>query len=295
MTINFYKDLSNNLSPNGYTQGRNGQSVLVAVVHNTSGPNDFNNTSPAEAQRLSDASANWLSAGGAVSIHLLVGAENCGAPIYRIVPLNSTAYQAGGTIPFYPSSWTDPDTGTGYHTYGLNLVSVGIELFGQPGEAVGPNQQRALKEVVLYLANAIPALKDPRRWVTHKSLEGDRQDGPNWINLAKGWLNEIGQRIGGTPVPTPTPQPAPAPNPRSRLFPQTGFVLNDPFLQKWEDGGGLVQFGYPISPEKSAGEFGLAFEGTAQYFERSRFEWHKNENLVMLGLVGAELLALKTS
>lgn len=70
-----------------------------------------------------------------------------------------------------------------------------------------------------------------------------------------------------------------------------GHVLGHGFKAFWDKFGGLPLFGYPITEEVSVN--GL----TVQYFERARFEWHPGSDPsrfdVMLGLVGAELLAAK--
>ncbi|MBF6613379.1 MAG: M23 family metallopeptidase [Chloroflexi bacterium] len=52
-------------------------------------------------------------------------------------------------------------------------------------------------------------------------------------------------------------------------FPQTGHTISNGFLNYWKANGSLATFGYPLSEEM--GEDGL----TVQYFERARFEYHK--------------------
>ncbi len=70
----------------------------------------------------------------------------------------------------------------------------------------------------------------------------------------------------------------------ARTFPATGQTVRGPFLAYWQAHGGLPIFGYPLTPEHRAGPL------TVQWFERARFELHPG-NVVMLGRVGAELLA----
>ena len=179
-----YADYNNRLNPACYTQGRDGgHPVLLGVRHNTEGPNDDNSIKdPALAQRLSDQAAAYLASNDRqVSIHWLIGAEACGAPIYRIVPTTSIAYHAGGNPGLgYPASWTNPDTGITYRNYGINQISEGWELFGHHTDIVGPNQTRSIKLLMAYELALYPILAQPGHTVSHKKLEGDRQDGPNW-------------------------------------------------------------------------------------------------------------------
>jgi hypothetical protein len=81
------------------------------------------------------------------------------------------------------------------------------------------------------------------------------------------------------------PQPRPDDEgDRVRYFEATGQELRDPFLQYWEDYGGLAMFGYPKT---------RVFEvrgRKVQYFERARFEyWPEHIGTpweVQLGLLG---------
>lgn len=64
------------------------------------------------------------------------------------------------------------------------------------------------------------------------------------------------------------PEPAPvAENGRSRLFPETGYTVQDEFLTFYEDHAGVQLFGPPISPQLDEG--GLR----VQYFRNGRLEW----------------------
>ena len=82
----------------------------------------------------------------------------------------------------------------------------------------------------------------------------------------------------------------PLPGSRSRTFPETGKTVRGIFLDYWEQHGGLVQQGFPIS--EVFGEVspldGKAY--TVQYFERSVFEYHPENpapNNVLLSQLGA--------
>ncbi len=52
------------------------------------------------------------------------------------------------------------------------------------------------------------------------------------------------------------------------FFETTGQNVCGPFLDFWQEHGGLAVFGYPLTGELT--ENGL----TVQYFERQRFEFH---------------------
>jgi hypothetical protein len=72
-------------------------------------------------------------------------------------------------------------------------------------------------------------------------------------------------------------------------FPETGHNLSNVFRTYWEQNGGVMLFGYPITEEIR--ENGL----TVQYFEKARFEYHPENNgtanNVQLGLLGTEVTA----
>jgi hypothetical protein len=72
-----------------------------------------------------------------------------------------------------------------------------------------------------------------------------------------------------------------------RYFPETGHSLCPPFLDYWQQRGGLARFGLPIS-EVMNERNPSGWEGPTQWFERRRMEHHGGEN-VMLGLLGTAL------
>ena len=80
----------------------------------------------------------------------------------------------------------------------------------------------------------------------------------------------------------------------TRYFPESGHTLGGLFLEYWEDRGGLVRFGYPLSEEyvELSPEDGQRY--IVQYFERARMEAHRDpetgEQFVLLGLLGNEML-----
>ena len=88
-----------------------------------------------------------------------------------------------------------------------------------------------------------------------------------------------------------------APTQDKAYFSETGHSLKQAFLRFWLQGGGLAQYGYPISeevPEISTAD-GKVY--TVQYFERARFEWHPTDagtrKEVQLGLIGKEALEMR--
>jgi Zn-dependent protease len=78
------------------------------------------------------------------------------------------------------------------------------------------------------------------------------------------------------------------PDANNAYFQETGQFVSQPFLQYWQENGGLAIFGFPISSRvqetvKSTGDI-----YTAQYFERARFELHPaTGGQVILGTLGA--------
>ncbi len=82
---------------------------------------------------------------------------------------------------------------------------------------------------------------------------------------------------GSTPPPTLIPAPTPSitlPGIGSRTFPETGHTLSGIFLDYWNNHGGLLQQGYPISDlfNEVSDLDGKPY--TVQYFERAVFEYH---------------------
>jgi glucose/arabinose dehydrogenase len=87
------------------------------------------------------------------------------------------------------------------------------------------------------------------------------------------------------------PPAAAAIPPRMRCFTETGQCIGGPFLDYWEQNGGLAVFGIPLNTEKleqgAEGTFGT------QWFERERFEFHPENQApysILLGRLGDELL-----
>ncbi len=82
-------------------------------------------------------------------------------------------------------------------------------------------------------------------------------------------------------------------NPVAVYFGETGHNMMPPFLDYWQQHGGLAVYGYPISEaftEVSKTD-GKAY--TVQYFERNRFEYHPelpDPYKISLGLLGREVL-----
>lgn len=81
--------------------------------------------------------------------------------------------------------------------------------------------------------------------------------------------------------------------PGLRFFPETSHGVGGKFLEYWEAHGGLDVFGYPISDEIVEILPETKEYHTVQYFQRARFEWHREnagtEDEVQLGLLGRAL------
>jgi hypothetical protein len=81
--------------------------------------------------------------------------------------------------------------------------------------------------------------------------------------------------------------------PGLRYFAETGHGVREPFLSFWEQRGGLLVFGYPISDEvqERLPEDLPNQTHTVQYFERARLELHveQSTSVVRIGLLGSAL------
>ena len=263
-----YMDLSGQLDQNCYTVGRGaGNEVNLLVCHNTDGPHDSNipRQSRTDAQAMSDAAAKYLTSNDrTVSVHWVVGAEACGAPLYRIVPETSTAYQCGGNPPAFPSRWINPGDGKVYGGYLLNQNSIGIEVVGNHNETIGPNQQATLKALVTGIAQRYPVLKGQGRIVAHAHLEGDRQDGLNWEALAKEWVRAMndntspGRTVTGAGSTPTIADPFAGVGPGiTALLKQNGYVPVAP--ERYEhDGDGTATMSRTYCTNPATGKNGLA-------------------------------------
>jgi LPXTG-site transpeptidase (sortase) family protein len=80
----------------------------------------------------------------------------------------------------------------------------------------------------------------------------------------------------------------------THFFAETGHTLQGVFLQFWQENGGVVTFGYPLSEQFAEENPQDGQTYTVQYFERARFEWHPElppESRVQLGHLGRQYLA----
>lgn len=76
-----------------------------------------------------------------------------------------------------------------------------------------------------------------------------------------------------------------------RCFPETNQCISGAIRSYWERNGGLVVFGFPISPLRTE-DNGEGFRGPTQWFERDRLEDHGAAG-VMAGRLGARKLELE--
>ncbi|HEX2916336.1 MAG TPA: NHL repeat-containing protein [Chloroflexia bacterium] len=87
-------------------------------------------------------------------------------------------------------------------------------------------------------------------------------------------------------------------NPAPVFFSETGHNLGGDFLEYWQRNGGLTRFGYPISEAhyELDQETGRAF--MVQWFERARFEFHRENkppHNILLGLLGKQIKSDKSN
>ena len=103
----------------------------------------------------------------------------------------------------------------------------------------------------------------------------------------------IARTGAGSTLTTTLPSTAtPVPDPKgvSYTFPQTGKTVRGLFLRYWQEHGGVMQQGYPISEEMQERSEVDGKVYTVQYFERAVFEHHPENNPpydVLLSLLGA--------
>src|SRR5205823_6339111 len=117
-------------------------------------------------------------------------------------------------------------------------------------------------------------INDPRQVVDHLgALRGVMVDSGDTAN--KIWMTEIGYEATpplldpAMPGALPTaPEPPDAQPPDAAYFPQTRHGVSGAFRAYWEENGGLMRFGYPVTRVFEVGGVRM------QYFERARFEWH---------------------
>jgi hypothetical protein len=80
-----------------------------------------------------------------------------------------------------------------------------------------------------------------------------------------------------------------------RFFPETQHSVCHGFLAFWQAHGGLEQFGFPLTEERTEVIEGRAL--TVQYFERARFEFHPElsgtGDEVLLSDLGRQILRLR--
>jgi hypothetical protein len=84
------------------------------------------------------------------------------------------------------------------------------------------------------------------------------------------------------------------PSPDYDYFAETGHTLRAGFRGYWQNNGGLMTFGYPISEDFQEVSKTDGQKYVVQYFERGRFEWHPEfqgtKYEFLLGHLGREVL-----
>lgn len=95
----------------------------------------------------------------------------------------------------------------------------------------------------------------------------------------------------GQAQPQPQPAPATQPGADARCFEQTGHCISGRIREYWEQNGGLMVFGYPITPQRAEQIEGQMLQ--VQWFERNRLELHPQNARpydVLLGRLSSDLL-----
>ncbi len=167
-----------------------------------------------------------------------------------------------------------------------NNYLVSIEHEGNTGIPLTEVQYQASLWLHRHLiaAHGIPADRD--HILGHYQF--DSVNRPFCPGMAFPWQRLIADLSTTVPIYSPPP---PVVDPNVRLFPETGFYVNNDFgfLNFWNQKGGLDIFGLPIGPAF----YNPGFDRVVQYFERARFEAH-SENAdpykVQLGQLGTEQL-----
>src|SRR5680860_176918 len=170
-----------------------------------------------------------------------------------------------------------------------NLRGVNIELEGYA--ARGGFTEGAYRELAALSAGIMqrhPGIKAVSReyLIGHYQVPppNDHTDpGPHfrWDTLLR-YINEA-RDVGAQP---------PKPHPTARFFSATGQFISQGFKDFWEQFGddrvSIAVFGYPLSGE-SPFMTPDGKQGSQQYFERAKFEWHPGVG-VLLARLGAEAL-----
>jgi hypothetical protein len=107
-------------------------------------------------------------------------------------------------------------------------------------------------------------------------------------------LGLLGNQVtAGRNFPKAEPGSRP-PSAGARYFPETRQWLGGPLLKAWTERGGLMTYGYPISPEMDEVNPDDGKTYRVQYFERNRLEHHPEHkgtpHEVLLGLLGRQVL-----
>jgi hypothetical protein len=107
-------------------------------------------------------------------------------------------------------------------------------------------------------------------------------------------LGLLGNQVtAGRTFPAAEPGSKP-PREGARYFPETKQWVSGPLLAYWTEQGGLMTYGYPISPEFDEVNPDDGKTYRVQYFQRNRLEYHPEHkgtpHEVQLGLLGRQVL-----
>ncbi|MBN9393085.1 MAG: N-acetylmuramoyl-L-alanine amidase [Chloroflexi bacterium] len=175
-----------------------------------------------------------------------------------------------------------------------NVVSLTIENQGFAGQEITDVQYQALAEVCAYWCTKFGWPADREHIVGHYEI-GEHKGCPGKaVSLER--LVKMTQQLMNTPQPTNIEDPFGDPNTWHCTVTDKWVVNEHGFLDQWRRMGGLPVIGYPLTglrvqagtiPDPKNPETAIL----EQYFERARFEYHRDKGVFMLGLVGSEALA----
>lgn len=248
-------------SPN-FWQGRNGEQVKAICFHGTGSPQ--NPLQPG----LDDIDGVFANPNYQASTHFAIGRDGS---IHQYVDVHNAAW-GNGVInnPNLTIPWIKECVEKGINPNN-RTISIETKNDGSNSLPLTDIQYQALVWLVRGLLAQFPNIPiDKTGFIGHRDIDS--------VNRAR----------------------CPGPNfPMDKLIQEftmyhcveTGFDVVGDFFKYFNVHGGVEIFGFPVTAEVKASDYGLTYQGSVQWFQRSRFEWHDKEQMVMLGLIGSELLA----
>ena len=237
--------------------------VRLIVMHRTDNP---------DAQSVLRYFANPAS--GASSNYLI----DTDGTIYEVVPLGNAPWTNGKIAsPDMSNSIIAEIVNAGLNP---NPYCATIEHVGARNDRMTPAQLASSAHLSAWIAQEEGLPIDRTHIVGHNQFDNvSRWYCPGWTDAE--WATVMSGALAWAQQETPLPE--------GRMFPETGHGIGGGFKWFWENNGGLMIFGFPITDEMKDPETGL----TVQYFERARFEYHPENDdpyKVLLTRLGADAL-----